>query len=237
MWEKPQDFFTILILSYNRKEFLQQCLNEVYNSNYDNYKVVIYDNASTDDSVYMLKSIKDEQVEVIFGEENIGQNAYHFMHEKCRGHVVTLDDDVIEIPSDWLSWFTWAIHEIPNLGYMSSDVIQDELTNGAKPSDDNYETNLYGDLVVQEGKWTGGWCSVVPQWVYAECGPYTYKPGLKWVPTDGFYCSRVRKKGLKVCILNNVKVYHASGEKCNDELYKDLWASKMENAKAGGWIK
>lgn len=231
-----KDFFTILVLSYNRKEFLSQCLNEIYNSLYTNYKVIIYDNASTDDSVEMLHNINDEQVKVIFGEENIGQNAYYMMHEYCNGHIVTVDDDVLEIPPDWLNWFSDAINIIPNLGYLSLDVIQDNFTNGAKPDDSNYTTNIYEHLVVQEGKWTGGWCSVIPENVYMECGPYIYKPNLVWVPTDGFYCSKVRKRGLKVGILNNIKVYHASGPKCNVQ-YKELWDKKMEHAKMGGFLK
>ena len=228
------DFFTILLLSYNRKEFLAQCLNEVYKTAYNNYKVVIYDNNSTDGSKEMLQEIQDERVRVIFGEENIGQNAYYMMHEYCEGHVITLDDDVLRIPSDWLDWFLEAIKEIPDLGYLSSDVIQDEFTNGAKPTDDNYEIRQYGGVTVQEGRWTGGWCSVVPKDVYELCGPYKYKPELTWVPTDGFYCSAVRKMGKKVCVLNDVKVYHASGPQCN-AMYKELWDQKMEYAKEGGY--
>ena len=228
------DFFTILILSYNRKEFLQQCLNEIYNSNYENYKIIIYDNASIDGSVEMLSNIKDEKVEVIFGETNVGQNAYYLMHDKCEGHVVTVDDDVLEIPRDWLDWFIKAIHTIPDLGYLSTDVIQNSDTNGAKPTADNYDNKRYGGCIVQEGKWSGGWCSVVPEEVYKLCGPYKYKPELTWLPTDGFYCSAVRKRRKKVCILNNVKVYHASGPVCNEQ-YKELWDQKMEQAKKGGF--
>lgn len=230
------DFFTIMVLSYNRKEFLAQCLNEIYKTDYDKYKVIVYDNASTDGTKEMLRGIKDEQIQIIYGEKNIGQNAYYFMHEYCEGNVVTVDDDVLEIPRDWLRLFYLAIVGIPNLGYLSADVVQDDYTNGAKPPDENYTQQQYGILNVQEGMWTGGWCSVIPEAVYKQCGPYVYKPHLTWVPTDGFYCSKVRKHGYKVGILNNIKVYHASGPKCN-EMYGSLWEEKMDYAKQGGYVK
>ena len=230
-----EDFFTILVLSYNRKEFLRECLNELYNTDYENYKIVIYDNASTDGSVEMLSNIRDEGVEVIFGKENVGQNAYYLMHDKCEGHVVTVDDDVLQIPKDWLSWFVKTINTVPSLGYLSADVVRDEMTNGAKPDDSNYEIKHYGDVVLQEGKWTGGWCSVVPEKIYKEIGPYVYKPELTWVPTDGFYCSRVRKQKYIVAVSNNVKVYHASGPESN-AMYKELWDQKMINAAKGGYL-
>lgn len=233
------NFFTILLLSYNRKEFLSQCLDELYKTKYSHslFKIIIYDNNSTDGSKEMLENIRDEQITVIFGEKNIGQNAYFLMHEYCQGHVITVDDDVLIIPSNWLSMFVDAIDNIPNIGYLSTNVVQDDITNGAKPPDENYQTVYYpNNLVVQEGKWTGGWCSVIPEHVYKLCGPYIYKPELTWVPTDGFYCNKVRKRGFKVGILNNLQVYHASGPICN-EMYKDLWDEKMEQAKNGGYLK
>ena len=230
------DLFTILLLSYNRKDFLKQCLYEISKSTYKNYQVIVYDNASTDGSKEMLAELTDPRIFVIYGEKNVGQNAYFLMHAYCEGHIITLDDDVLRIPKDWLNYFLRAIYEVPDLGYLSADVIRDEFTNGAKPDDSEYETVAYNDLILQEGMWTGGWCSIIPEWVYKQCGPYTYKPELIWVPTDGFYCSRVRKQGYKVAVLNNIQVYHASGPKCN-EAYRELWEEKMEYAKQGGYMK
>jgi hypothetical protein len=61
----------VVILNYNGKDFLEKFLPSVLASNYSNKKVVIADNASTDDSISFLVE-KFAFVELIILDKNYG---------------------------------------------------------------------------------------------------------------------------------------------------------------------
>lgn len=64
---------SVIILSYNTKDLLRDCLRFVFASklNHYNVQVIVVDNASVDDSVQMVKK-EFPQVELIQSEKNLG---------------------------------------------------------------------------------------------------------------------------------------------------------------------
>lgn len=53
--------FSILIANYNNGKYFRDCYNSLVNQTYENWEVIIVDDASTDDSVEVIKSIiKDD---------------------------------------------------------------------------------------------------------------------------------------------------------------------------------
>jgi len=66
---------TVVIVNWNTRDLLRNCLNSVYETIKDiNYEVIVVDNASTDGSVHMLRD-EFPAVEVIENEENRGFGA------------------------------------------------------------------------------------------------------------------------------------------------------------------
>ncbi|MFH1601809.1 MAG: glycosyltransferase family 2 protein [Candidatus Shapirobacteria bacterium] len=68
---------SIIILSYNTREFLKKCLASVFKAEKNKYQieVVVVDNASTDGSIIFLKKLlkaKRNKLKVIFSERNLG---------------------------------------------------------------------------------------------------------------------------------------------------------------------
>jgi len=61
----------IVILNYNGRNYLQRFLPGVLASAYDNKRVIVADNASTDDSIDLLKA-EFPSVELILLEKNYG---------------------------------------------------------------------------------------------------------------------------------------------------------------------
>ena len=45
----------VLILNWNGKDILYDCVKSIFNSNYRNYKITIIDNGSTDNSIDKVK--------------------------------------------------------------------------------------------------------------------------------------------------------------------------------------
>jgi GT2 family glycosyltransferase len=66
--------FSIIIVNYNSGDLLEKCLSSIFNYIESGLEIIIYDNASTDDSlsgVELLMSAHPE-INIIYGKENLG---------------------------------------------------------------------------------------------------------------------------------------------------------------------
>lgn len=66
--------FSILIANYNNGKFFRSCYDSIITQSYDNWEVVILDDASTDDSLKVIKSIisDDNRFKIFKNESNSG---------------------------------------------------------------------------------------------------------------------------------------------------------------------
>lgn len=62
---------SIIIVGYNSKKYLDDCLSSIFNSNYKNSRVIFVDNNSTDDSIKFIKN-KFRKVIIVKSKENLG---------------------------------------------------------------------------------------------------------------------------------------------------------------------
>lgn len=62
----------IVIVNYNGQKFQNDCIKCILNNTYDNYKIIIVDNASTDDSMKLLSDFNDDRIIKLFCDENYG---------------------------------------------------------------------------------------------------------------------------------------------------------------------
>ena len=94
---------SIVILNYNTRHFLQKFLPGVLATDYENFEVVLADNASKDDSVEFVKQ-NFPTVKIITLVENYGfAGGYNkALSEEKADYFVLLNSDV-EVPSDWLN--------------------------------------------------------------------------------------------------------------------------------------
>ncbi len=92
----------IVILNYNGKKFLDDCILSVQKSTYPSFKIYLLDNASTEDDVSYVRQHYPE-VEIIRVEVNRGFcAAYNLAFEQCRSkYFVCLNNDV-KVKPDWL---------------------------------------------------------------------------------------------------------------------------------------
>ena len=61
----------VIVLNYNGKDCLSQCLNSVYQSDYPNFEVIVVDNASTDGSFEEARQ-KFQGANLIRNNANLG---------------------------------------------------------------------------------------------------------------------------------------------------------------------
>ena len=67
------DLITVYITNYNYGNFLQKSIQSVIEQNYKNFKLIIIDDASTDDSDEILKKFKfNRGVKLVLNKKRIG---------------------------------------------------------------------------------------------------------------------------------------------------------------------
>ena len=93
----------VVILNWNGKSFLEKFLPNVLSSDYENLRVIVADNASTDGSVFYVKS-RFPNVEVIINLENEGfAKGYNSaLKSVVSDYYILLNSDV-EVDHDWIA--------------------------------------------------------------------------------------------------------------------------------------
>ena len=92
----------IVILNWNGKHYLEQFLPSVVASTYSNIKIIIADNASTDDSISFLRS-SYPQIEIIKNDQNYGfAKGYNVaLKNVVADYFILLNSDV-EVTPGWI---------------------------------------------------------------------------------------------------------------------------------------
>lgn len=69
---KEIPFVTVGIPTFNEQRFIKKAILSVLNQTYENFELIITDDASTDSTVEIIKSINDNRIRLIEGKDNKG---------------------------------------------------------------------------------------------------------------------------------------------------------------------
>ena len=97
-----QPLVAIVILNWNGKHHLEKFLPSVLATNYSNYKIIVADNASTDNSIDYLRE-NYSQVELIILKENHGfAKGYNEALQEVNADYYMLLNSDVEVQPGWL---------------------------------------------------------------------------------------------------------------------------------------
>jgi len=151
------------MLTWNRLSFVEKSIESFYsNVGSHNHKFYIIDNGSNDGTVVYLKaaSRKFPNSELVYNNSNSGLQEFKTLFNKCKeGYIIILDDDVIEFPPKFDLKLVNAFETFTSVGFLSLDVVQNDLTNGAKPAEEFYRTFAKYGIEIDFGS-SGGWCKI-----------------------------------------------------------------------------
>lgn len=86
---------SVIIPTYNRAEYLSQCLHSVLSSSYQNLEIVVSDNASQDDTQAVASSFTDHRLKYYRNKTNIGfeLNLLKLLEYASGDYIFLLTDD------------------------------------------------------------------------------------------------------------------------------------------------
>lgn len=114
---------SIIIVGYNAKKWLKECLDSVYAQTYQNFEIIFVDDASTDGSSAFLRD-NYPRVKVIVNKENSGfAKNNNIALKETRGEYILLLNTDTRIEQNFLEKLIKAFQEIPNLGVVQPRLI------------------------------------------------------------------------------------------------------------------
>lgn len=218
----------VVILNWNGKSFLERFLPSVLNSDYENLRIIVADNASTDGSVIFVRT-KFPKVEVIVNTKNEGfAKGYNTALQKVRAEYYILLNSDVEVAPDWIA---------PVILLMESD---DEI-GAAQPKILSYENRQAFEYAGAGGGWIDRFGYPFARGrVFDECetdyGQYEDASEIFWATGAAFFvrasvfheaggfdeyffahqeeidlCWRIKRLGYKVFVEPASVVYHVGG--------------------------
>ncbi|MEM6645323.1 MAG: glycosyltransferase family 2 protein [Bacteroidota bacterium] len=119
-----QPLVSIIIVTWNARPLLEQCLPSVVASTYPNLELILADNASTDDTVAWAEATYPH-VRIVRNAENWGFSRGN--NEAIRvasGDVVVLLNNDVEVPPGWLEPLVAHMVAHPDVGAVQPKLLQ-----------------------------------------------------------------------------------------------------------------
>ncbi len=179
---------SVIIASYNHEKYIEATIKSVLNQTYQNIELIVQDDCSTDNSVDILKKIKDKRLKKVYSKKNKGTvRTFNDLLSMCHGdYIAILGSDDLWYP-DKLAKQVKCLEENHVEAVFSMADIIDEYGN-LYEDDANFSTDIFKDGNMSQGK---------RMRLFYECGNHLCHPSSlisKKVFTDiGFYDCRYRQ--------------------------------------------
>jgi GT2 family glycosyltransferase len=218
----------VVILNYNGKHFLQQFLPGVI-AHSGNAKIIVADNASTDDSVSFLQANFSNQVEIILLDSNRGYcGGYNAALKQVEATYYVLLNSDVEVTAGWID---------PVIGLFR----QDQSIAAAQPKILSYQTRnefeyagaaggfidslgypfcrgrIFNSFEKDNGQyndtrqifWATGACLFIRASVFHQHNGFDEDFFAHMEEID--LCWRIQQTGMKIFYMGSSHVYHVGG--------------------------
>jgi GT2 family glycosyltransferase len=215
-------FISIVVLNFNGKKWIHNCLVSLQKQTYTNYEVIFVDNGSTDGSIEYAKKFS-LNLKVVLAGKNLGiAGGNNLGYKNSKGKYILLLNNDIRLDSDYLVKFVLAIKKLPQADIIQSKlVIMDDPSildscgsfwtnssflyhygNGKKENLDIYNTSFPVFTVKSASV-------LIKKSVIDRIGLYDDEYFAYYEETD--FCHRAWLAGYQCWYWPNTKIYHALG--------------------------
>jgi hypothetical protein len=110
----PPPLFSVVVTTYNREQIIRRAVDSCLAQSFEDFEVVVVDDASSDGTVAMLETYEDPRLRVVVHEENKGINpTRHTGASEARGEWVVVVDSDWELMPNALERLRAAIDGLP----------------------------------------------------------------------------------------------------------------------------
>jgi len=245
---------SIIVVSYNTSQYTVECIKSIISETrkYE-YEVLVYDNASSDDSVEKIKELKDKRVILLESNENYGfAKANNICSQLAKGeYLLLLNPDTVVLSN--------AIDNLIDLSVMYPDsgiwggktVFPDKTLNRASCwtrqtlwslfSQAIGLSSIFKKITFFNPEGIGGWDRNGRRNVDIVSGCFLLIKKKSWVTLGGFremffmygeeadLCLRAKEKGLNPMVCSSATIIHYGGasEKVRADKLVRLLKAKM----------
>ena len=225
---------SLIILNYNGKDDSLEFLESIKKTDYQNYEIVVVDNASTDGSVEAIRE-NFPKVKIVENKKNLGFSAgMNSGIRKSKGkYVVIMDNDRYIFQKEWLSLLVEAAESdekigivIPMLLYYRTNTIQlvgqvaplsTKITSatfllGLNEEDKGQFSDVF-DIVAGNG--------LIKKEVLEKIGLFDEKMCRYFEETD--LCYRAKRSGYRTVAQPRSKMWHKGSATINARSYFSIY--------------
>lgn len=216
----PNPLVSILTVQYNQVDMTLQFLESISQIDYDNYEVVVVDNASSQDATRRLQE-KMPEATIVLSETNLGfAGGNNLGLKKCSGELVLFINNDTEVEPDFLSNMIHTWKSIPKIGMMSpriryyepNDIVQ--YAGATELSSFTLRNRSLGYGEIDRGQFNRSYSTafihgaamLVPKDVIEKVGLMEQRFFLYYEEYD--WCARIKAAGYSIEFCGEALVYH-----------------------------
>ena len=130
----PSVFFSVIILNWNGRPLLEECLDSVLTQTFRDFETILVDNGSTDGSVEYLQDRYGDRIRIIPLDRNLGYGEGNNRGiEAAHGTWMVFLNNDTQVDSRWLEELSAAANRHPDTAVFACKVLhydrRDEIDN------------------------------------------------------------------------------------------------------------
>lgn len=206
----------IVIVNFNGEKFQNECIDSILKSDFQDFKIIIVDNASTDRSVELLKIFNDERIILAKQNENFGVAKGNNIGIKVAieigcTHTLLLNNDTI-VETDFLSKLLKCNEDVTasKIFFYNKSLLW--YSGGAfsylkgLSYHLNYEKEDNSSIKSGYFEYAPTCCLLIKNSVFNKVGFMDEKYFLYLDDTD--FCYRLKQNGYKIWLCVDSIIYH-----------------------------
>lgn len=231
----------IILVNYNGEKYNEECICSILKSTYNNYEIIVVDNASTDNSVKLIRERFYDNIKIILSNENLGFSGannigINYALDNGFDYVMLLNNDTIIDENMIKIMVETSANKVvvsPKIYYYDNKNIiwsAGGSINWSKGlpiqyginEEDNYENNNKKSI-----EFATGCCVLIPINAIKKVGMMSEEYFLYYEDTD--YCVRLIRGGYKIIYEPEAILFHKVSASTGGEKSKMYWYYMTRN--------
>ena len=140
---------SVIVLNYNGKEYLYDCLSSLLDQSYSDFELILFDNFSKDDSVkFVNDNFVSNKIKVVASDVNLGfAGGNNEALKHANGELIVLLNNDTTVHREWLSELVKCVESSDDIGMAQSLVLTEGIPS--RYYEKNGTINLFGHNIME----------------------------------------------------------------------------------------